>query len=1125
MNRTRCTNRNEFHDLRIRPLTIAALLLCAGAALMTADALDIQQLWVADPDMIMEGAPIVVDLDGDGSAEVITAAYEALIAVDGSGKERWRFDTAGRYSTCPAVLERSGKSPLIYAGDNKGQFTCLDGSGAVVWQKNIGNIFGPAPAVGALDRDGGVQVLQGNSAGVLTSMDALNGDVRWTCQLEGECSSPAIADLDGDGNAEVVIATGAGLLYCVDAAGTVVWKSTIGEKAPTWSIPAPVIFKDSSGKARIAIATFQSEFFCLDNRGAVLWKRPVRGPVAPTISVGDIDNDGMADLFVVTGLGVLYRFDEHGRVVWDIDTQGRSLAPGDIIDLDGDGVREYLLCTQQGTLLAFSDDGEILYNHQFDNRTINMTAAFGDIVPDHPGVEFAVTGGESGRMFCFGTSAPMDKTSPWHTYRADNQLTGAWLGLGSSVVASMHPGNLDWDRVLTGGEVTFRVANPNADDTVLRAQATCIRPDNSRQVAVGKVIGSTGVLQLPLVVSAPGVYRFEWTLQKPDGSTLASGSRELTLQPYQNDEALAARAVLALRDAVGDNPDQTKGFTGALLHEAQAIEEEAANLKTLHAAAPGAPPALTAETDARTAALDARAERALTLAGLAPSILVNQPDDPVVAFTGTTWENRDVDQELPTDAQPVKIEKRCVPGEHQPVSVKLFNASLKPVMVRAHVDAGANGPAVTPYEVKPVPTNQGTTAWDPIVPLGESELTVPSLETREVWLDIDLAGVKPGTYPVSVVFDAGTSKTKADITLDVLPFTMADSGAMRLCCWASYNDDAMKDLLAHGNNVFTPGLPPVKVDEGDPPTINVDFEALDKFVAPLEGHDVFLLMGGIPNLGVPMESDAYVPRLADYLDQVFSHLKAKGIPEEHVALYPHDEPGGAGWDTVNHYIAFGRQGLKARPNLKFYVNGGGDLAMFEAFNEVASVWCPSFYMLAEETPEMEFIKKTGKTLWSYDCGYGFARPVGANTKTINLVAQYRFSAVQAHHFGATGIGYWCYNVGDSLWEPVEFEYALVYVNPDGTQTSSRRWEAVREGMEDARILIALEDKLSDSSVDAETKDAIRHLVNVTVANLSRQTLDEARFGVARYVIDDSNNDATVDQVRDEMMECIRMLGK
>jgi hypothetical protein len=81
--------------------------------------------------MIMEGAPIVVDLNGDGDAEILTAAYENIIVVDGTGEELWRFDTRRRYSTCPAILEREGQSPLIYAGDNKGMFATNERSSTV----------------------------------------------------------------------------------------------------------------------------------------------------------------------------------------------------------------------------------------------------------------------------------------------------------------------------------------------------------------------------------------------------------------------------------------------------------------------------------------------------------------------------------------------------------------------------------------------------------------------------------------------------------------------------------------------------------------------------------------------------------------------------------------------------------------------------------------------------------------------------------------------------------------------------------------------------------------------------------------------------------------------------------
>ena len=81
--------------------------------------------------MIMEGAPMVVDLDGDGDAELLTVSYQNIIVVDGIREELWRFNTRRRYSTCPVILERQGQSPLTYARDNKEMFATNERSSTV----------------------------------------------------------------------------------------------------------------------------------------------------------------------------------------------------------------------------------------------------------------------------------------------------------------------------------------------------------------------------------------------------------------------------------------------------------------------------------------------------------------------------------------------------------------------------------------------------------------------------------------------------------------------------------------------------------------------------------------------------------------------------------------------------------------------------------------------------------------------------------------------------------------------------------------------------------------------------------------------------------------------------------
>jgi hypothetical protein len=1105
------------------------MLICAIVTFLpvTSFAMEIEQLWVANANMVMEGSAMTVDLDGDGDMDVITAAYEHLIAVDGTGEILWRFDSRGRYSTYPAILEREDTSPLIYAGDNSGMLSCLNGAGEVVWQVDTDRVFCSGPALADLDGNGSVELIQGDQVGNVIVRDALTGADVWKTVLKGTLSSPAVGDLDGDGSLETIIATGEGKVVALDVAGNVRWEFAFAESSLDWATNSPVIFGNSQGESCVVTGSQGGRLVCLSATGSVIWERTLRGAIASTISINDMNNDGVAEIFVVTQLGVLYRFDERGGLIWDIDTQGRSLASGAIADLDGDSVKEYILATQQGNLLVFNEQGVVEFNHQFDNRTINVTPVVADIVPDRPGLEFAITGGEAGQIFCFGVSSESRasvSSSDWVTYRGDNRLTGSWFGLTGDAGITMTPENLRWDGLLTGTSVQFHIQNPSG--RVLRVDASCTGPDGSRQAAVGRVLGRTGVLEMPVAISAPGVYRFDWSLMDDSGARLVEGTRELTLQPYANDRGAAARALLALQAVVESSSSPTRGMSAAMLREAGIIRLEAATLISLQDATTGSSPGFRAEVDRRTTVLNARAERAIALAEVAVAIDVAAPGSRLIPFEGTTWENRDIDRQLPDQLElPLHVERRAVPGEHEPVSIKIFNASLDTLRVSAKAESQRHGPSVVIHEVLPVPTNVGTIAWDPVSPLGSGKVSVPPLETREVWVDIDLTGVSAGSYTVDVLLKAGREKSRVSIDLDVLSFEMAGFGAMRLCGWATYGDEAVADYLAHGGNVFIAGLPPATVSESDPVQIDLDYTDLDEFLARIEGYDVFLLMNGMPSVGVPEDDDSYVSRLRMYLEQLFAHLETRGISSENVALYPHDEPGGHGWNTVNHYVKWAKLGLEAMPELRFYVNGGGDLPMFEALNEVASVWCPGYYMLIDDKPEMNYLRASNKTLWTYDCGYAYARPIGANTKTINVAGQYRMAAPFGHALGATGIGYWSYNIGESMWNQVTHEYPLVYVDDEKRHTSSRRWEAVREGMEDTRIIIKLRESLNDPTVDESVKTKLRHFLDETLEPFARQSITEVQFGLGRYVLDATNSDATVDAFRQEMLDCVKLVSE
>jgi hypothetical protein len=503
-----------------------------------------------------------------------------------------------------------------------------------------------------------------------------------------------------------------------------------------------------------------------------------------------------------------------------------------------------------------------------------------------------------------------------------------------------------------------------------------------------------------------------------------------------------------------------------------------------------------------------------------------------------------VDQQLPAAVvSPVKISRRMVPDEHEPVALNVLNILERPLELRVLVETPPDGFRVTVHRSVPTVTSLGETSWDPLPELDESSvITIPALASREIWLDVDADGAQPGTHQVVVrlqalngagVVDGSRSpqavpppETRVELAMDVLPFEMVPSGDFRLCAWARYDDSAIKDMLAHGNNVFICPQGTPKYDTSGSLT-GFDYTSLDNMIASFEGHDVIALMNGIPAFRGEIGSTEFAADMKVYLEDLTQHLAAKGIDKEHFGLYPIDEPGGHGWDAVNKMVAFGKAVRAADPEIMIYQDGGGELPMFEAMAPYIDIWCVGINMLAEDTPLMHVVRGSNGILWSYDCGYSYARPVGANIKNVNLIGQFRTAAHYAFRWGATGMGYWSYNVGEDPWGRINHEYPLVY--PGRTKpVTSRRWEAVRESVEDYRIMAALRARL-----DSETKPAlpepvearIRHLLDVRLTEMIDKSHNEVVLGLGSEVLDATNTEANFSEFREAMMNCVEAAVK
>ena len=171
---------------------------------------------------------------------------------------------------------------------------------------------------------------------------------------------------------------------------------------------------------------------------------------------------------------------------------------------------------------------------------------------------------------------------------------------------------------------------------------------------------------------------------------------------------------------------------------------------------------------------------------------------------------------------------------------------------------------------------------------------------------------------------------------------------------------------------------------------------------------------------------------------------------------------------------------------------------------------------------MKVIRGTGKQIWSYNCGYGYTTSARSSLKDTNIIAEYRTAAIFAVRHNATGLGFWCYNIGPDAWTRVENDYPIVY--PGRTKpVTSRRWEAVREGIEDARILMALRQRLQ-SATDENVRRRLQHLFESTLPAMLDPSLKEMNLGLGRNSIDLTNSDQTLNAFRNEMLDCVEAVS-
>lgn len=281
--------------------------------------------------------PAIADLDGDGSAEVVSSSIEnALVAYDATdGSERWRVPLSadepsygyGRPTVADLPLS-SGREVVV--SSIHGDVAAVAANGSVAWRASFADVgtddavVQQRPLVVDADGDG----------------------------AEGTAAGSRNAARSGDGSLDVVVGSSAGLLV-LNHDGSVAWNR---------STPSPYVVATQADDdpARELLAGDGRTLAALDGAtGAPQWTVDPESALRYR-EVSDGDGDGADELYAGTFAGTVVAVDvRSGDVEW------RSTVTADdapvwspvTADLDGDGEREVVATSRDGSVTVLAGDG------------------------------------------------------------------------------------------------------------------------------------------------------------------------------------------------------------------------------------------------------------------------------------------------------------------------------------------------------------------------------------------------------------------------------------------------------------------------------------------------------------------------------------------------------------------------------------------------------------------------------------------------------------------------------------------------------------------------------------------------------------------------------------------------
>ncbi|RKY37797.1 MAG: hypothetical protein DRP73_01195 [Candidatus Omnitrophota bacterium] len=388
-----------------------------------------------------------------------------------------------------------------------------------------------------------------------------------------------------------------------------------------------------------------------------------------------------------------------------------------------------------------------------------------------------------------------------------------------------------------------------------------------------------------------------------------------------------------------------------------------------------------------------------------------------------------------------------------------------------------NLPYLKIHESIYVMSRKGGLVPDPLPELPESNIiSVPPLQTKQLWFMVNSKELKPGIYTHKIIFEPLIYPERKSLLLKikVWDFKLPTSLPLRVFTWDYRKDkELVKMMIDHRINVFMLGwmgkrenpYPKVVCNSNGKVVNKLNFSGFDSDIELIKKHGMILMeCCGVIKKTVITEDGKVVPYgskiwqkgMEKWLKELVKYMKGKGLNYNDWALYAFDE-------YIGHeFITLGKLVRRVDPKIQIFADPNQPFSLEDA-KKVApyiDIFCPSGWLVSmDECREgMEYLRKTTREIWCYSTGMG--------QRSYSPLAIYRSIGWKVWKWKLNGWGHWCLTHCAPYREWTDFTgdirgcptMVYSYTEKNGPVTS-RRFEAFRDGLEDYAYLFLL-DKLS-----------------------------------------------------------------